>query len=554
MLKALTIKNYVLIDSLEITFPKGLIIITGQTGAGKSILLGALSLLLGSKADASVIGNGAESCVVEAEFSIPDELKDVLDREEIDAEDGHIAVRRVVNRSGRSRSFINDCPVNSKLLTEISSRLVDIHSQHQSLLLTDKSFQLTVLDKFSGNAGLLNRSHELWRELQRMEAERDALKERQGRLLSDKKYNESRFNQLEAASLKSGELEDLEAEQQKLANAEMIKESLCEVQKLYDPQCDELLSVDSALRSAVHSLDRIKPFLPEVSSLSTRIASARLELGDVFDEIGSLNAAMDVPQDRLQQVEERMSLLYDLMRKFGCADIEELIAAREEYSSLLFDTSSLDSRIDQLEKEIGAKRVELSLCADQLHSARENAASGFSSEIMDSIRFLELDRAVFSVSLSPVEIGPDGYDRVSFMFSASGIEPSDISKCASGGELSRIMLSLKSMMAKCSDMPTMIFDEIDTGVSGSVADKMGSMICRMGNDMQVFAITHLPQVAAKGDAHLLVNKRYDAASGREVSSISRLDEKERIMELARMLSGSQITDAAIANAKSLLLS
>ena len=554
MLSRLQVRNYVLIDSLEIDFPEGLIIITGQTGAGKSILLGALSLIMGSKADSSMLSDGADNCVVEAEFDAVDEsMREQLEENDVEWDDGHIIVRRVVNRSGRSRAFVNDSPVPVTLLQEISSNLIDIHSQHQTLMLSDRQFQLSILDHYAGNLELLAECGTLWREHASLKQQLGHLEDRIARLASDKEYNEAQFRQLESASLKEGELAELEEEQKQLANAEEIKGSLCAIEELFTASSSgDRLSIDATLKEADKLLSRIGRFVPAASELSARIDSCRLELDDILSEVEDLNSRTDVSESRLEIVEDRMSLLYGLLKKHGCADESELISLRDRLSEDLFDSTRLEEEADELRETIAKVAGKLSDTADLLHARRLEASGAFASCITDSIKEMELPYAVFEVEVLDAPLSAYGKDTVQFRFSASGKNPVDVSRCASGGEMSRIMLSLKDMMARFSEMPTMIFDEIDTGVSGSVADKMGSMICQMGNHMQVFAITHLPQVAAKGTAHYLVSKDIDPVTGKAVSSITRLSDESRVMEVARMLSGSVLTDAAIANAKSLI--
>lgn len=556
MLSRLQVRNYVLIDSLEIDFPEGLIIITGQTGAGKSILLGALSLVMGAKADASMVSEGADNCVVEAEFDIADEaeIRDILDENEVEWEDGHLIVRRVVNRTGRSRCFVNDSPVPVSVLQDISSRLIDIHSQHQTLLLSDRQFQLGTLDYFAGNTGLRGQCAALWRELNSLKSELSKLEAHISRINSEKDYNESQFRQLEAASLKEGELEELEAEQKQLANAEEIKNGLCAVEELFTNSSagGEMFSIDTALKESVKSLSRLARFIPAAAELSERIDSSRRELDDILSEVSSLNARTDVSESRLEEVENRMSMLYSLMQKHGCTDVKELIALRDSLSEALFDSTVLEEKRDALAGKIEKMKSELDEVADRLHESRAKAADTFAASIQSDIRNLELPYSIFEVELIDVPVAAHGRDSVQFRFSSSGSNAVDVAKCASGGEMSRIMLALKAMRARFANMPTMIFDEIDTGVSGSVADKMGSMICSMGDYMQVFAITHLPQVAAKGKAHYLVSKEIDPTVSKAVSTIEKLSEEQRVLEVARMLSGSVLTDAAIANARSLL--
>lgn len=561
MLKALHIKNYVLIDSLDIGFPAGLVIITGQTGAGKSILLGALSLVMGSRADSSVIGAAGDNCVVEAEFEVNDEegsLRQYLDENEIDFDPidgkGQLTIRRILNSNGRSRSFVNDSPAPLKVLSMLSSRLIDIHSQHETMLLRDKQFQMSMLDHFAGDSGLLQSCRTRWERLTGLKNDLDEVNANLSRTNAEKDYNQAQFERLDSAHLKDGELEELETEQKQLANAEEIKSSLYQVENYFSPSGDDAqddrMSIDSMLKDSSRILDKLSSYIPSASALSERIESARLELDDVLSEVSDLEAGTEISDERLQEVEERLSLLYDLLKKYSCTQVYELIELRDRLSESLADTSVLEARKSALEKEIREAEKDLADACSDLHDARAKAVPGFSENICNSIRSLELDRAVFDVVLEPGKPGPDGSDTILFRFSSTGKSPVDVAKCASGGEMSRIMLCLKAMMARYTNMPSMIFDEIDTGVSGSVADKMGSMICSMGDYMQVFAITHLPQVAAKGDAHYIVTKEFDG--DRAISSIRKISGEDRVMEVARILSGSRVTPEAIANAKSLL--
>jgi DNA repair protein RecN (Recombination protein N) len=556
MLNRLQVKNFILIDSLEIDFPEGLIIITGQTGAGKSILLGALSLIMGSKADASMISGDAENCIVEAEFDVDPsdvQMMDELDESGVEWDGGHLIIRRVVNRSGRSRAFVNDSPVSVQVLQSLASRLIDVHSQHQTLLLSDKNFQLGILDHYAGNAQLRSDCAELWREVNSVKAEISQLDAKIAKMASERDYNEAQYRQLEAASLSEGELEELEEEQKQLANAEEIKNCLGNAEELFTASTSvDSLSVDSSLKEVSKLLIKAGRYVSSLSELSDRVDSCRRELDDILSEISSINSRVDLSQERLEQVESRMSLLYGLMQKHSCKDVAELIQIRDNYSDMLFDSTQMEEKKAELETRLSKVSAQLEKIAEQLHQSREKAATSFASDIQASIRGMELSYAVFEVALTETPLCATGRDAVTFRFSASGKNPVEVAKCASGGEMSRIMLALKAMMARYTNMPTMIFDEIDTGVSGSVADKMGSVICAMGADMQVFAITHLPQVAAKGSAHYLVSKEIDPASGEAISKIERLSDEQRVLELARMLSGSILTDEAVANAKSLL--
>jgi len=544
MLKSLQIRNYVLIDSLDVTFPEGLVIITGQTGAGKSILLGALSLLLGSKADSSVIGTRGDNCVVEALFEVSksdEAVRNLLIDNDLDDGSGEILARRVVSASGRSRSFINDSPVNIQILQAVCSRLVDIHSQHQTLLLTDKSFQLSMLDHLAGNGALLDKCASSFKRLKALEREREEVSGKVSRLAEERDYIQSRLKRLEEAGLVEGEIESLEEEQSKLANAESIKENLSGAESLLDT---------SPLKEARKLLEKIGGYLPEVAALGERLESARIELNDILDEVSAINSRTEISGSRLEAVEERMSYLYDLMKRYSASSISDLISMRDNMSVSLADSEELEARLESLSSDIEAEKKLYTEICSSLHASRDSAKTRLAESVLESLRSLELDRSVFNVELEDSAPGMTGTDSVRFLFSASGSNPTDVAKCASGGELSRLMLSLKALMARFVSMPTLIFDEIDSGVSGSVADKMGKMICTMGRDMQVFAITHLPQVAAKGDAHYLVEKSFEGDGA--VTSIRPVEGEERIMEIARMLSGSHVTPAAIENAKSLL--
>ncbi len=555
MFSRLYVRNYVLIDSLDIQFPEGLVIITGQTGAGKSILIGSISLLLGAKADSSVIGEAGDNCVVEAEFDAPESdarLKAAVEECGAEWDGGHLILRRTVSRSGRSRAFVNDSPASLSSLSAVSSLLIDIHSQHQTLMLSDKAFRLSILDHFAGDGALLKEYSGAYTALMASKTELEAVERKLKKAEEEREYDEARFVRLDRAALRDGEMEELEAEQKQLANAEEIRTNLYAVETAFNSETDGIPSIDEALRESERRLAKTAPFIPALTALSERIVSARVELDDILSDVKRINSGVDVSGSRLEEVENRISLLYDLLRAFSCREISELIAKRDALGRTLHDSSALSERRDELKAEV-ATRLELTQgLAARLHEVRVKAAGPLAEAIASSLHYLELQNAVFGVETQDIPLGPSGTDAVVFKFSASGRNPVDVSRCASGGEMSRIMLCLKDMMACYTNMPTMIFDEIDTGVSGSTADRMGSMICSMGERMQVFAITHLPQVAAKGRAHYVVTKSVDPASSKSVTNISRISGRERVMEVARMLSGAEITPAAVANAKDLL--
>lgn len=555
MLRSLQVRNYVLIDSLEIEFPAGLVIITGQTGAGKSILLGAVSLLMGAKADASVVGVSGDNCVVEGEFDCSEDesLKSLFEEADLEWNGGLIVVRRVVSRSGRSRSFVGDEPVTRDTLSAIALRLIDIHSQHENLILADEGFRLGVLDVYAGNGELLKSTAAAWKELSATQKTLKDVEETLARLYQEQDFNSSALRQLQEASLKEGELEMLEQQQKMLAGAEEIRENLMQVSALYDGD-ESARGVSSALKESVRLVGKLSRYIPEASELGERLESARAELNDVFSSLSSLGADIDNPEGQLEAVEQRMSKLYDLMSRHNVRSVEELIAIREKLSGEAGDMSSLEDEKISLSKKVEELSAKVGDLSDKLHRSREMAASSFAAKITESLHGLSLERAAFGAELRTAPQGASGYDRVDFTFSAAGgSNLLDVKKVSSGGEMSRIMLAIKDLMARFTAMPTMIFDEIDTGISGSVADNVGSMICRMGEDMQVLTITHLPQVAAKGKAHLLVSKDI-APDGKAITKIRKIEGEERVMEIARMLSGATVTKEAMANAKSLLQS
>lgn len=535
MLERLCIENYALIDHLDISFPGDLVIITGETGAGKSILLGALSLLLGTRADSAAISDKSRNCVIEAEFS---------------GDGADVIVRRVINPSGRSRAFVDDEPVSLDELKEVTSRLVDIHSQHQHLLLSDRRFQLSALDGYSGLSDDVREYGRLYseyldscRKLEELDAQISAdAKERE--------YLEFQYQKLCEARLADGELDSLEQEHKLLANSSQIAESSARAGHLYEDDRDG--SVDSRLKEAGSLLTKLSAFIPDFSQLSQRLDSARIELKDIFDELSTVSGSVEYSPQRLESVEQRLALLYDLMRRHSVDDLSQLVAVRDGLSDRLARSVDMQSERSGLAEECVRLEHRCSEFAERLHQARLNNAQALSGILESRIRSLEMPYAAFSIKLvEKTGFGPDGKDDVQFLFNANGGSPVDLSKCASGGELSRIMLCLKTFMAGYCGMPTLIFDEIDTGVSGSIADKMGQMIVAAGKVMQVFAITHLPQVASKGAAHYLVFKEYDGNSSAR-TRIRQIQGEERVSEIARMLSGAKLTEEALANARVLL--
>ncbi len=552
MLQSLHIKNYVLIDSLEIDFPSGLVIITGQTGAGKSILLGALSLLMGAKADASVLLDSEETCVIEAVFSLKsnEHLQAILEKYDIDSFDDSLIIRRTIAKSGRSRAFINDLPVSVDLLKDLSSSLLDIHSQHQTQILSNKSFQLSILDYFASNEDLKRDYFNSWNRVNNLTKELQTLKAKLKDLEANSQYNKQVLDTLEKAKIQSGELLELESLHKQLSNAEEIKILLHQIAGDLSSLEGESLSIDSRLKDAVKNTTKLATYMPSCEPLIERLESARLELQDLYDELQTLDSNVYMSASELNKVEERMSLLYSLLKKYDCSTEQELLDFRDEIASQYLSTEDVSIHIEDITRDLDIATKEMSRLAASLTKSREKAASLLEKDLVDMLRYLELEHSVFKIDLRIKAYSATGTDEPDFKFSANGTELQNIEMCASGGEKSRIMLSLKALMARFENMPTMIFDEIDTGVSGSVADKMGRMICEMGKNMQVFAITHLPQVAAQGNIHFLVSKEVDG--GVYKSSIRQIDGDERVLEIARLLSGETISKEAIANAHILL--
>lgn len=534
MLQRLSIENYALIDHLDIQFPGDLVIITGETGAGKSVLMGALSLLLGAKADASAIKDKNRNCVVEAEFC--DQGREVI-------------LRRVVSPAGRSRVFVDDEPVSMDELRELSTRLVDIHSQHQHLLLADRRFQLSALDGFAGLGDMMESYKALYEEYVSKRRELAELTDAIALDEKEREYIEFQYEKLNSARLSAGELQELEQEQTILSSSEQIKEYIARAEQLFE---GEENSIESSLREMEGILSRLISYIPEFEDLRARVESSRIELKDVYEDVAAKGANINYSPKRLEEVDNRLALLYDLMRKHGVDSVEALIELRDKLSQRL--SKGLDRSLEKeaLEKKLSSLEKECSEMAMAIHSSRVAASPELSTVLQQKIRSLEMPLANFEVSVRLRDsFAGDGQDDIVFLFNANGGQLQELSKCASGGELSRIMLCLKSLMASYVGMPTMVFDEIDTGVSGSIADKMGELIVEMGRNMQIFAITHLPQVASKGSAHFLVYKESDGGQMPQ-TKIKEISGEQREREIARMLSGSNLTPEALANARVLL--
>lgn len=551
MLRKLQIQNYALIDHLEIDFHNGLNIITGETGAGKSILLGAIALILGQRADSAVLKDKSKSCVIEGEFDISKyDIADFFTSNDLDY-DKVTVIRRQISDSGKSRAFINEVPVNLNLLKEFGDLLIDIHSQHENLLLGNSQFQLKVIDSFASLKTevldykiCFNDYKGLKQRLAHLEAEATTA----GR---DFEYLQHLLVELNGANLKVDELEELEKLQKQLTHASEIKESL---QFSYESFNSDTGSVLSILKDTIQSLKKISSVYQPAIDLDQRIESCRIELKDIVSEIDALNSKIDVDDELLDKVSKRIDLIYNLFQKHRVSRVEELIALRNSIEDKVNHISGLDFNLESLRKELKTKEEILQAKAISISNKRKRTVPDIEKNVTDLLVQLGILHAVFKVEIQQLQdFQMWGIDKIVFYFSANKqITPMELSRVASGGELSRLMLSLKSLLVKSSDLPTIIFDEIDTGVSGEIADKMGSIIQSMAVGMQVINITHLPQIAAKGNTHFLVYK--DNQTTQSKTCIKLLNPDERVVEIAKMLSGEKLTDAALSNAKELLSS
>ncbi len=549
MLRRLTVENFVLIDRLDLELAPGLNIVTGETGAGKSILLGALGLLLGARAEGGALKDESRNCVVEGVFEIDGYgLEPFFEENDLEY-DLHLVVRRVLSAGGKSRAYINDLPAQLTVFKELGARLIDIHSQHQSLMLGSDAFRCGILDSVAGNGALLARygaAYATMREAQRRVEELRTQAEQASR---EEDYLRFQYEQLREAKLAEGEQAELEQQHGELSHAEQIQEGLAEASRLLD---EEGAGVLPRLKSAAQAVNRTGGYYPRAGELHERLNSALLELRDVQRELSDEAQRIDADPARLQRIGERLDLIYILEKKHGAQSVEELVALREEYGRRLEGITSSAERIEEMERQTEALRAQAAQLAGELHTRRVGAAGEVKRHVEALLGQLGMPGAVLTVEVAAGdELRPSGGDTTRFLFSANrNAAPQPVEKVASGGEISRLMLALKSLVAERSMLPTIIFDEIDTGVSGRIADAMGEIICTTAAHMQVVNITHLPQVASKGQTHFVVYKEETPAG--VVSRIRRLAADERVEEIAKMLSGSKITEAALAQARLLL--
>lgn len=551
MIRKLYIQNYAIIDELEIEFKQGLNIITGETGAGKSILLGALSLIQGQRADTSVLKHNDRSCIVEVEFDISDyNLNEFFEANDIDYDD-ITTIRRQISENGKSRAFINEIPVNLNQLKELTEKLIDIHSQHQNLLLGNTRFQLDVLDAFAVSRDLLTDYRQLYDEFRKLKTELDRLEANAENAKRDFDYLSHQLNELNAANLRSGELDELEALQKQLTHASEIKTAL---EFSYGTLNADELAVLSKVKEIESNLRRIESVFSQAGNLISRIESCRIELKDIADEIDLLNSKVEVDDEQLHTVTQRIDLIYSLLNKHRLANFDELVEFRNQLENRVNEIAQIDFNLDEKRKALRILEQKLQEKSKNLSQIRTSSAPKVEQFVTELLQQLGIKHAVFRIRIEKLEeFQPWGTDRVTFYFSANKqIEPQELSRVASGGELSRLMLSLKSLLVKSTGLPTIIFDEIDTGVSGEIADRMGTIIYELAKGMQVINITHLPQIAAKGSNHFLVYK--SVTNSQSSTGIKLLTPDERVVEIAKMLSGEKVTDAALMNAKELLKS
>jgi len=549
LLASLSIKNFALIENLNVDFTDGLVIITGETGAGKSILLGGLSLILGKRADISSVKDASKKCIIEATFNISNyNLQDFFTEEALDYEPETI-VRREILPSGKSRAFVNDSPVNLQVLTQLGNRLIDIHSQHQTLEITNDAFQFQVIDALANTAKELESYSKNLKVYKKTIATLDALELKKSEAIKEQDYNEFLLKELQDMTLVADELEDLEKEYETLSNVEDIKAELSLSEQLLN---DEQVGVIQALSTLKISLNKLRTLASSYEDLYNRIESVHIEIDDVFSEISEIAEHLEDNPARLEEVDSRLKSINNLMTKHAVSTIDELLEIQKELESKVAVVFNIDTEVKVLHEQIEKHRGELNSLAQKMHTKRLKAIPNLTSQLEAILEDLGMPHAQFQVELHKQgSFLSNGTDELSFLFSANkGGTFNTLKKAASGGELSRIMLAIKSVLAKYVKLPSIMFDEIDTGVSGEISNKMAGIMKDMSASMQVFTITHLPQIAAKGDTHYKVFKK--EVEGITVTEIEKLNWNDRIVEIAQMLGGKQISNSALEHAKQLL--
>lgn len=550
MLTSLHIKNYALIELLDLTLDEGFSVITGETGAGKSIILGALGLLQGNRADVKAIKTGAKKCVVEGEFDVQGlGVQQILQDADIDCDDNTVIIRREIAATGKSRTFINDVPATLATLKEVSARIIDIHSQHQNLLLGHETFIIETLDSIAASPNINKEYVEAYEHWIENERALKAMREEAAQSQADQEFMAFQLGQLDEAGLQSGELEELEEEQQTLAHAEDIKAALCRASGVLS---NDEVDVSASLRQAVSALQEAGEYLANAEELAERLESARIEIDDVIGEVESEADHIEFDPRRLEYVDDRIGTLLGLLKKHHAESIDELIEKAESMRRTLDVIANADERIAEQEARVAAARKQMIAAANRLTETRKKAAAEVEKGLTASMKTLGMPNAKIILEFATRQ-HPDrsGADAVRFLFSANkSVAPQDVAQTASGGEVARLMLALKALIAQKRNMPTIIFDEIDTGVSGTMAECMGEVMGAISEHAQVLCITHLPQIAALGSHHYRVYKEENDEG--TLSHIVPLTIEERVEEIANMLSGAQLTPEALANAKKLL--
>ncbi len=550
MLRQLYIKNFTLIDELNIELHPGFSVITGETGAGKSIILGAIGLLLGQRADSKAIKQGADKCVIEAHFDLSRyNLQAFFDENEIEYDATDTIIRRELNAAGKSRSFINDTPVPLALLKELGEQLMDVHSQHQNLLLNKQDFQLNVVDIIAKDDKELSSYQQSYSNYQKLRYHLQELKETIERNRQNQDFLQFQFEELADAHLSENEQEELEQQGDTMSHAEDIKTALYEANHAF---YDDNIGAVGQVNTARHALEGISKVMPKVNDLTERLNSCHIELKDIADEVSSILDNIDFDPAELDRINGRLDRLYELEKKYHVESVSELINKRNELEQQLNNLENSDEALQELQQQLNK---EAELChqrADALTKLRQKAAKTIEEQLRQRLIPLGMPNVRFEVCISKSELNANGQDTVKFLFSANTSTPlQPVAQVASGGEIARVMLSLKAMISGAVKLPTIIFDEIDTGVSGKIAEKMAEMMQEMGQmDRQVISITHLPQIAALGSHHYRVLKQ-ETKTG-TTSQMQELSKDDRIHEIAQMLSGSDVTEAAIQNAKELL--
>lgn len=550
MLKQLYIKNFTLIDELDIPFYPGFSVITGETGAGKSIILGAIGLLLGNRADSKAIKAGRDRCVIEAHFDLSKYgMQNFFDANDIDYDAEDTIIRRELTAAGKSRAFINDTPVPLTKMRELGEQLVDIHSQHQNLLLQKEDFQLSVVDIIAHDEKQKKAYLDEYKNYKKAKQQLEDLKAEIAKNRENEEFMRFQFKELDDANLQEGELEQLEQEAETLSHSEDIKTALYEADNALSGEDGSILD---KLKNAAQQIDNIKEVYPDVKEVAERMQSSYIELKDIAQEISGSVDNVEFDPNRLETINSRLDQLYSLQQKFHVENVEELIATRERINEQLQHIDNGDEDIEEQEKQVALLLVKAEKLASELTAIRTKSARKIEEEMKKRLIPLGIPNVRFEISFSAKPLSSDGVDKVNFLFSANRstlLQP--VSQVASGGEIARVMLSLKAMISGAVKLPTIIFDEIDTGVSGKIAEKMAEIMTEMGNlNRQVISITHLPQIASMGTHHYKVLKEENEEG--TLSHMKELNEQQRIEEIAQMLSGSDITPAALANAKELL--